>query len=32
MEQTVNSNYHVFPIPVSEVLATKGVITQNDGY
>lgn len=29
---TVNSNYHVFPIPVSEVLATKGVITQNAGY
>jgi len=30
--QTVNSNYHVFPIPVSEVLATGGVITQNAGY
>ncbi|WP_298882897.1 RagB/SusD family nutrient uptake outer membrane protein [uncultured Polaribacter sp.] len=29
---TVNSNYHIFPIPVSEVLATKGVITQNAGY
>ena len=32
MGQTVNSNYHVFPIPISEVLATGGVITQNDGY
>ncbi len=30
--QTVNANYHVFPIPVSEVLATGGVITQNAGY
>jgi hypothetical protein len=29
---TVNSNYHLFPIPVSEVLATNGVITQNAGY
>ncbi|MFY0688398.1 MAG: RagB/SusD family nutrient uptake outer membrane protein [Cyclobacteriaceae bacterium] len=32
MGETVNSNYHVFPIPVSEVLATNGVITQNTGY
>lgn len=32
MGEAVNSNYHVFPIPVSEVLATKGVITQNPGY
>ncbi len=32
MGETVNSNYHVFPIPVSEVLATRGVITQNTGY
>jgi hypothetical protein len=32
MGESVNSNYHVFPIPVSEVLATKGVITQNPGY
>ncbi|MFV9550224.1 RagB/SusD family nutrient uptake outer membrane protein [Algibacter sp. PT7-4] len=32
MGVTVNSNYHVFPIPISEVLATKGVITQNTGY
>lgn len=27
-----NANYELFPIPVSEVLATRGVITQNDGY
>ena len=32
MGETVSSNYHVFPVPVSEVLATNGVITQNDGY
>lgn len=32
MGETVNSNYYVFPIPVSEVLASKGVITQNAGY
>lgn len=32
MGQTINSNYHVFPIPVSEILATDGVITQNPGY
>lgn len=32
MGQSVNSNYHVFPIPVSEILATGGVITQNAGY
>ncbi|NRD18856.1 RagB/SusD family nutrient uptake outer membrane protein [Winogradskyella eckloniae] len=32
MGQTVNSNYHVFPVPVSEILATRGVITQNTGY
>ena len=30
--ETVNDNYHLFPIPVSEVLATGGIITQNDGY
>ena len=27
-----SANYHVFPIPVSEVLSTGGVITQNAGY
>lgn len=30
--ETVNSNYYVFPVPVSEILATDGVITQNAGY
>lgn len=29
---SVNSNYHVFPIPTSEVRSTNGVITQNAGY
>ncbi|TXG38607.1 RagB/SusD family nutrient uptake outer membrane protein [Seonamhaeicola maritimus] len=32
MGESINSNFHVFPIPVSEILATKGVITQNAGY
>jgi hypothetical protein len=32
MGQTVNSNYHLFPIPMSEILATNSVITQNPGY
>ena len=32
MGETVNSNYYVFPIPNSEILATGGVITQNPGY
>ena len=32
MGQTISENYHVFPIPNSEVLASDGVITQNDGY
>ena len=27
-----NPDYLLFPIPVSEILATRGVITQNDGY
>jgi hypothetical protein len=27
-----NPDYLLFPIPVSEVLATRGVITQNSGY
>ncbi len=30
--QTINSNYYVFPIPDSEILASDGVITQNPGY
>ena len=32
MGQVINSNYHLFPIPNSEVLASGGVITQNAGY
>ncbi|MEZ4903367.1 MAG: RagB/SusD family nutrient uptake outer membrane protein [Spirosomataceae bacterium] len=32
MGLSVNKNYHLFPIPNSEVLATGGVITQNAGY
>lgn len=32
MGQTINSNFYLFPIPVSEVLASFGVITQNAGY
>jgi len=32
MGESVNSNYYVFPIPNSEVLASDGVITQNPGY
>jgi len=32
MGQTISSNYYVFPIPNSEILASDGVITQNDGY
>lgn len=32
MGLSVNKNYHLFPIPNSEVLASGGVITQNPGY
>ncbi|MEM1324997.1 MAG: RagB/SusD family nutrient uptake outer membrane protein [Bacteroidota bacterium] len=32
MGQTINSNYYLFPIPVSEVLSSFGEITQNEGY
>ncbi len=32
MEQTIDPNYHVFPIPNSEVLSSVGVIIQNSGY
>jgi len=32
MGETINPNYHVFPIPNSEILASGGVITQNTGY
>ena len=30
--ETINSNFLVAPIPISEVLASGGVITQNPGY
>ena len=32
MGETIDSRYYLFPIPVSEVLASFGVIKQNDGY
>ena len=32
MGEAINSNYHLFPIPNSEVLASDGAITQNPGY
>ncbi len=32
MGETIDSRYYLFPVPVSEVLASFGVITQNDGY
>lgn len=32
MGATVNPNYHIFPIPTSEIRSTNGVITQNAGY
>jgi hypothetical protein len=32
MGQTIDSNYYVFSIPPSEVLASGGVITQNRRY
>ena len=32
MGATISSDYYVFPIPNSEILASDGVITQNDGY
>jgi len=32
MGEPINSNYYIFPIPNSEVLASDGVITQNAGY
>ena len=30
--ETVDVRYHLFPIPISEILASFGVITQNPGY
>ncbi len=32
MGETIDPNYHLFPVPVSEVLASNGAIEQNDGY
>jgi len=32
MGETISPNYHIFPIPSSEILSTNGVITQNPGY
>ncbi|MEP2935959.1 MAG: RagB/SusD family nutrient uptake outer membrane protein [Gilvibacter sp.] len=32
MGEEINPNYHVFPIPISEILASGGIITQNPGY
>ncbi|MCB0594722.1 MAG: RagB/SusD family nutrient uptake outer membrane protein, partial [Phaeodactylibacter sp.] len=32
MGQAINKNYYLFPIPNSEVLASGGVIKQNEGY
>ena len=32
MGQTIDPQYHIFPVPISEVLASFGVITQNPGY
>ncbi|TVZ26693.1 putative outer membrane starch-binding protein [Gillisia sp. Hel_I_86] len=30
--ESVDPNYYLFPIPISEILASDGVITQNPGY
>ena len=32
MGETINPQYHIFPLPQSEVLASDRVITQNPGY
>ena len=32
MGETIDPNYHLFPVPRKEVLASGGVITQNPGY
>ncbi len=32
MGETINPNYHLFPIPISEILSSNQVITQNAGY
>jgi len=30
--ESFDSQYYLFPVPISEILATNGVITQNPGY
>ena len=30
--EVVSSEYYLFPVPISEILATDGVIDQNPGY
>ena len=32
MGETINPQYHIFPLPESEILASDRVITQNPGY
>jgi len=32
MGEVVSSEYYLFPVPISEILATDGVIDQNPGY
>ena len=32
MGQSIGAQYYLFPIPISEVLASGGIITQNSGY
>ena len=32
MGQTFGNEYYLFPVPISEVLVSSGVITQNQGY
>ena len=32
MGETISSDYHIFPIPISEILSSFNTITQNAGY
>ena len=32
LDQNIDPNYYLFPLPVSEILSSFGVITQNEGY
>ena len=32
MGETIDSRYHLFPVPISEIFASFNVITQNEGY